>query len=279
MNQLSYDHHTTDFVLDDEDFVGFQALALELTGIELTPSKKEMLNTRFSRHLRTLGLSNYKDYLALVRSGNHSDKLIFIDTITTNLTYFFREPHHFEFLKTEVLPSFAENESISTPIRIWSAGCSSGQEPYSIAISVAEAKGSVHRPTRILCSDIDSNMVQQTGSGIYGERELRGLSPELSKRWFSKTSAGKFSVNKELKKMIIAKRLNLFDKWPIRPHVDIIFCRNTLIYFNIEMQSELIKNFAQIQKKGGVLFLGHSESLPQEVKYYRRISNTVYEKI
>ncbi|MFK7862344.1 MAG: protein-glutamate O-methyltransferase CheR [Granulosicoccus sp.] len=266
-------------VMSDEVFRGFQRIALEQTGIELADSKRAMIVNRFSRRLDALGLSCFEEYLQLVGHAGHPEAREFIDTVTTNLTYFFREPHHFDVLASMVLPQLSSRINTGTPIRIWSAGCSSGAEPYTLGIVVKESKALNDYAVRILCTDIDTKMVQATQLGSYTEEQLRGLSKERRERWFEKTPSGMHQADEQLRSMLICKQLNLFHAWPIKSGVDVIMCRNVLIYFNLEYQKKLLSNFAGIQKPGGYLFLGHSETLEGFKDSYRRVDNTVYERI
>ena len=265
--------------LSDEVFRGFQRIALEQTGIELADSKRAMIANRFSRRLGALGLTCFEEYLGVVSEPGHPEAREFIDTVTTNLTYFFREPHHFEVLSKTVLPQLAKRINMPTPIRIWSAGCSSGAEPYTLAMVAKETPATSERPVRILCTDIDTKMVEATRLGSYSGDQMRGLDDVRRERWFSKTPSGRYQAKEQLGSMLICKQLNLFNTWPIKPGVDVIMCRNVLIYFNPSYQKKLLTNFSQIQSPGGFLFLGHSETLEGFKDSYRRVDNTVYERV
>lgn len=265
--------------LNDEVFKGFQLLALQQTGIELADGKRAMIANRFSRRLEALGLSCFEEYLELVKEPGHTEAREFIDTVTTNLTYFFREPHHFDVLSKMILPVLADRISATTPIRIWSAGCSSGQEPYSLAITVKETPETKNRPVRILCTDIDSKMVGSTQQGNYSHDQMRGLAKPRMDKWFAKSSGGRLQADSALREMLICKQLNLFGNWPFKTGVDVIVCRNVLIYFNPVYQKKLLKNFSLFQKTGSYLFLGHSETLDGFKDVYKRVDNTVYERV
>ncbi len=265
--------------LSNELFHRLQALILAVSGIQLADSKRAMVATRLARRLRALRLSSYEAYFELLQTPEHPELIEFIDAVTTNLTYFFREPHHFELLKGTVLPKLASRAGSAAPVRIWSAGCSSGQEAYSIAMQLVEGGLHRQRPLRILCTDIHSRMVRQTASGTYTEHEMRGLDDERRNRYFTRLGDQRLQANQELRSMMICKRSNLFDQWPFRPGVDVIFCRNTLIYFSVEKQHELIRRLSQFQNPGSYLFLGHSESMRDCEDVYRRAGNTVYERI
>jgi len=265
--------------MSDEVFRGFQRIAMETTGIELTDGKRAMVVNRFSRRLGILGLSCFEEYLSLISDAGHPEAREFIDTLTTNLTYFFREPHHFEVLRKTVLPQIVKRTKPATPIRLWSAGCSSGAEPYTLAMVAQDTPEIQSRPVKILCTDIDSKMVNATYQGSYSEDQMRGLDKQLKERWFNKTPSGRYQADDALRSMLVCKNLNLFDRWPIKPGVDVIMCRNVLIYFNPGYQKKLLASFARIQHPGGFLFLGHSETLEGFKDSYKRVDNTVYEKI
>lgn len=262
--------------LDEALFDDFRALILETTGIQLAESKKAMLITRLSKRLNALGMSSYADYLALVKQPGHAERTAFIDAVTTNLTYFFREPHHF----AAVQRLLSEPEAIAKPgpVRIWSAGCSSGQEPYSLAISVAESGILKHRQVRILCTDIHSGMPRLTSHGSFDESGMRGLSDERRDRWFKRGIDGRWVADQALRSLLICKQLNLFDSWPIKPGVDMIFCRNTLIYFDDDRTQQVLRGFASRQNPGAHLFIGHSERIDGVNDLYFRFDNTVFER-
>ncbi len=267
---------SSESALDDALFNAFRELTLETTGIQLAASKKAMLVTRLSKRLNALGMTSFKDYLALVSRTDEPERRAFIDAVTTNLTYFFREPHHFEVLQS--LLRKREAESSTLPIRIWSAGCSSGQEPYSLAISVEESGILKTRQVRILCTDIHSDMARRTSRGSFDESGMRGLSDERRKRWFKQGLDGRWDADESLRSLLICKPLNLFDSWPIKPGVDYIFCRNTLIYFDEHRTQSVLRGFASRQNPGGHLFIGHSERIDGVGDLYRRVDNTAFER-
>lgn len=267
------------FKLTDKVFNEFQKVTLTHTGIHLDDTKRAMITSRFSRRLRELGMGGFEEYLSCIRDTTHPEYAEFVDTITTNLTYFFREPHHFEKLREDILPRLQGIRSTADPIRIWSAGCSSGQEPYSIAITALQESCAGHRKVKILCTDIDSKVIRQTEQGIYRSTELRGLTDHDKNLWFSKQADGSVRANENLRELIFCRYLNLFDPWPIKSHLDVIFCRNVLIYFDIGRQEKLIRGMAKLQKSQSILIIGHSETIANCSDVYRRISNTMYERI
>ena len=263
--------------LSDQDLAGFQRLALSLTGIKLDDAKRSMIYTRFLRRLRALGVPDFATYLARVQQPGSAEVEHFVNTVTTNLTYFFREPHHFEFLAGTAVDELFRNQVRAAPARIWSAGSSSGEEPYSIAVTMAEAGLTGQNDYRLLCTDIDTNMVARTAAGEFSAPDVRGLTPNRISNWFD-THGERLIAKPELRLGMICRQLNLFHDWPIRPGVDIIFCRNVLIYFERADQDKIIRSFASVQHEGAYLFLGHSESLRGLEHLYDRVDNTVYRR-
>jgi len=268
-----------DCFMSDQEFAAFQRITMEQTGIELSSSKRAMIVNRFNRRLTALNLTSYEDYLRLVCEPGNPEAAEFIDTVTTNLTYFFRETHHFDVFSRLVLPTLSETQDSRKPIRIWSAGCSSGQEPYSLAIAVLESEAVKNREVRILCTDIHTKMVSTTESGTYTQEHLRGLSEERKQRWFERSGENSWTANEALRSLLICRQLNLFGPWPVKAGVDVIMCRNVLIYFNSAYQRKLLEGFSNIQSTGGYLFLGHSETLEGFSGVYKRVDNTVYERV
>ena len=263
--------------LSDQDLAGFQRLTLSLTGIKLDDAKRSMIYTRFLRRLRALGVPDFATYLQQVQQPGSAEVEHFVNTVTTNLTYFFREPHHFEFLAGTAIDELFRKQVRAGPARIWSAGSSSGEEPYSIAVTMAEAGLTGQNDYRLLCTDIDTNMVARTAAGEFSAPDVRGLTPNRVANWFD-THGDLLVAKPELRLGMICRQLNLFHEWPIRPGVDIIFCRNVLIYFERADQDKIISSFANVQHEGAYLFLGHSESLRGLEHLYDRVDNTVYRR-
>lgn len=263
---------------EEHQLAEFLELGHKLTGIQLDESKRSMFYARLTRRLRALRLTTFDEYLALLRSGNPEEIEAFTNVVTTNLTYFFREPHHFEYLRDNVVPALIPPGKIAEPIRVWSAGCSSGEEPYSIVMAMLENPSCKPGSFRVLCTDLNTEMIQDTKNGEYREDSVRGLSSERSNMWFGTPANGKIIAKQELRETLICKKLNIFDSWPIRAGVHIIFCRNLLIYFSPEQQIKIVTGFAKLQRAGGYLFLGHSEAVKNIDKYYKRIGNTIFQR-
>ena len=252
-------------VITDAEFARFRALILEQTGIHLKDNKRHLLVARLARHLRDLGLatfSDYYEYLGRDQSGN--ELLTLTNRITTNKTSFFREAHHFEFLRTHVIPEARNRDE--RRLRIWSAGCSSGEEPYSIAITVREALGSLHGwDVRILASDIDTEVLARAQAATYPMESVAGISAERLHAHFLRGFGqyeGQAQVRPELRQMIEFQRINLSERaWNVPAGFDAIFCRNVIIYFERSLQRQIVEGLAGRLRPRGYLFLGHSENL------------------
>jgi chemotaxis protein methyltransferase CheR len=270
-----------EFVFTDKDFNWLRELAYQRMGITLSEAKRELVYSRLSRRLRQVGLDSFKDYCTLLQDGDEGEMINFTNAITTNLTAFFREAHHFEHMKTVVLPELFKKKSHARRLRIWSAGCSTGEEPYSIAMVVKE---SVPRDwdVKILATDIDSNVLATAQQGIYNEDRVKGIQHHYLKRWFVKgkgSNAGVVRVSSELRDMITFQQLNLMEKWPIHGPLDIIFCRNVVIYFNKETQKNIFNRFADLIDMAGHLFIGHSESLHRVTDRFELLGKTIYQRV
>jgi len=265
------------FQLSDQDFRRIVAIVRAHSNINLTDGKRNMVYGRLGRRLRSLGFSSFQDYCALLESPEgESERELMINAITTNLTGFFREQHHFDFLETGVLAALRDRPPPGRRLRIWSAGCSSGEEPYSIAMTLRAAIPDIDRwDARILATDIDTNMVEHGAAGRYEPRRAASI-PERFQRRFTEDRAGAVNMNDELKSLIVFKPLNLFDPWPMSGPFDVIFCRNVVIYFDKKDQRILFDRFAEILAPGGWLFIGHSESLFRVTDRFKHMGRTIY---
>ena len=252
-------------IITDGEFARFAGLIRDQTGIHLRDHKQQLLVARLSQRLRTLGLhtfSAYYEFLAGDTSGN--ELLTLINRITTNKTSFFREPHHFEFLRSQVIPQL-QRKGVRQ-LRIWSAGCSSGEEPYSIAITVLEALGNQRGwDLRILATDIDSEILERASAGTFAMESLEEVRPELRRKYFLRGYGefeGRAQVRPELRGMIGFRRVNLSrSEWGIVERFDIIFCRNVIIYFERPVQERIVRSLTSHLRHGGYYFSGHSENL------------------
>ncbi len=268
-----------EFAFGDEDFAALRDLVKSLTGINLSDQKRELVYGRLSRRLRALQLASFQQYRKLL-AANPQELVQLTNAITTNLTAFFRERHHFDYLREQVLAPIAADPCAARRVRIWSAGCSTGEEAYSIAMTVIEALPDLTRwDVRILATDLDSDVLARARAGIYASERMRGMDPERLGRFFTEHRAGtavSYQVVPELAALITFKQLNLMHNLPMKGPLDAIFCRNTVIYFDKDTQRDLFRRIAVLQQSGGKLFLGHSESLFQVSDDYTLIGRTVY---
>lgn len=272
-----------EFHFSDKEFKFISKLVGERTGIVLSDAKRQMVYGRLSRRLRQLKLTKFSDYCDMLTSGHEGELIEFTNAITTNLTAFFRENHHFEHLTSTVLPDLIKKNAHTKRLRVWSAGCSSGEEPYSIAMCLREAlPKSSGWDVKILATDLDSNMVQRGKDGIYTAERVEGLSSTRMKKWVKKgtgANADKVRMSSELRDMITFKELNLMEGWPIKGPFDFMFCRNVVIYFNKETQKVLFDRYADLLRDDAHLYIGHSESLNKVTDRFNLLGKTIYQKV
>jgi chemotaxis protein methyltransferase CheR len=266
-----------EFSFTTEDFDRVRKLIYDHAGISLAPGKRDMVYSRLARRLRAHGLTRFGDYLAFLKTASPAEWQAFTNSLTTNLTSFFREAHHF--------PALAEHakrvwEKERRPLTLWCAASSTGEEPYSMAMTMIEAFGSSTPPVHILATDVDTSVLAHAEAGVYGVERVEKLSPERLKRFFLKGAGGNAGVVKvrpELRDLITFRRLNLLDtKWPVRGPFDAIFCRNVMIYFDKPTQLAILEKFAPLLPEG-LLFVGHSESLFHAAHLFHSRGRTVYE--
>ncbi len=248
--------------LDARTFARITALAEAKAGLHIPETKFSMVEARMNRRLRATGLSSFGDYMDLVegpQGGEERGQML--SALTTNVSHFFREQHHFDTLRSEAMPGLAARLQAGGPIRIWSAGCSTGQEPYSIAITLLAADPAIdQKDVKILATDLDQNVLSVAKAGIYDERQMETVPDAVRARHFRKGVApGTWEVAPSLRGLLTFRPLNLINPWPMRAPFDVIFCRNVLIYFAEGTQRALWPRFEQTLRPGGWLFLGHSE--------------------
>ncbi len=275
-----------ELTLTDTEFGDFRDLIYKLTGIALNDGKRQLVQSRLQKRLRFYHLATFGDYYRLVSSlGSGEEELTtFINCITTNKTDFFREPHHFEFVTQQILPEIArkaQEEMRSPRLRVWHAGCSSGEEPYTLGITLAEALAGKAWDVRQLASDIDTNVLAQAERGIYPAERVAPIPVDRLRRHFLRgTSDGHelYQVKPALRSQVTFRQINLLEEWPLRPatRFDIIFCRNVVIYFDKPTQRKLFARFQERLRPGGYLFLGHSESLQGQNDAFDSVGHTIY---
>jgi chemotaxis protein methyltransferase CheR len=272
-----------EFAFSDEDFNALRAIVKAHTGINLTDQKRELVYGRISRRLRALDLHSFRDYRELLTDESGKEFVEFCNAITTNLTSFFREPHHFEYVRDHILAPRLNEASASRRVRIWCAGCSSGEEPYSLAMTIRETIADASRwDIRILATDLDSDVLARGQRGVYATDRVRDLSPARRSRFFRETTLNgqpAYTAAPELRDLITFKQLNLMTDFPMKGPLDAIFCRNVVIYFDKDTQRDLFSRMSRLQESGAILFLGHSESLFKVSTDYSLIGKTIYRRV
>jgi chemotaxis protein methyltransferase CheR len=264
--------------LTPRQFEKISRLVYEVSGIDLHEGKEDLVKARLLKRLRHLNLANFDQYFKYLNSDRSGREIkSMVDILTTNKTEFFREPEHLLFLKENVVPLFGEN-----PIRIWSAGCSSGEEPYSIAITLCESVPNIAKyDIKILATDISERMVEKAQRGEYSEEALKDISAHLKHKYFQSEGSAlnrKYKVIDEVRYLVKFAKLNLMDDWPMSGPFDVIFCRNVMIYFNKPTQEMLINRFWHLLREEGYLLVGHSESLNFLLHDFLYVKPAVYQK-
>lgn len=273
-----------EFVLTDVEFKNLTNLVRSITGIVLGDNKKEMVYSRLARRLRKLGMDSFSQYCALLESNKSDSETGFlVNAITTNLTKFYRESHHFDFLAdhmTEILNDAFRRKG-DKKIRIWSAGCSSGEEPYSISSTLLNKTAGLNAwDVKILATDLDTNMLEKGRSGTYSLSALEAIPDDYRAVFNASTRKknDKITINSNAMNLVHFKQLNLLHQWPMKKKYDVIFCRNVLIYFDAKTKESLVERYAEMLLPGGILFLGHSESLLKNCHDLDLIGRTAYRK-
>jgi chemotaxis protein methyltransferase CheR len=262
-----------EFVFTAADFEQVRKLIHEYAGISLSSAKQDMVYSRLARRLREKGLKSFSDYLALLKRGDKLEWENFVNSLTTNLTSFFREPHHFP-----ILAAHLKKLQGKSSIKIWCCAASTGEEPYSIAMTVVETFNGFNAPVSILATDLDTSVLATASKGVYAQDRVERLSREHLHRFFNKNPDGTFTVRPELRRLLTFQRLNLLEpNWCARGPLDALFCRNIMIYFDRPTQHGILKRFAPLMDEQGLLFAGHSESFLYASDLFRLQGKTVYE--
>jgi chemotaxis protein methyltransferase CheR len=279
MTNISQDR---EFDFTDADFERIRQFVSEHTGIVLTEKKKDMVYGRLSKRIRRGDFDSFSAFIDALEQGDEDEQDFMINAITTNLTAFFRENHHFEFLKNTVIPSLIKKKGYKKHLRVWSAGCSTGEEPYSIAMILRESLPDFDDwNVKILATDLDANVIAHGKAGIYRQDRIEGLDERRIKRWFKRGSGDNsdmVKVSPELQQMITFKRLNLLHEWPMSGPFDLMFCRNVVIYFDKDTQRVLFDRYADILAPDAHLFIGHSETLFKVSSRFDSLGQTIYRK-
>lgn len=264
-----------EFAFSDVEFKRIRELIYERAGIHLTPSKKDMVYSRLARRLRANNISAFSDYLHIVEANSGPEREAFVNALTTNVTSFYREAHHFPMLAEHV-----RGLKHRRPINIWCNAASTGEEPYTIAMTMVDLFDSLTPPVRIIATDIDTQALDKASNGIYSLEYAQKLPKEVLERFFLKgrdDKVGQVKVRKELRDLITFNQLNLQDaQWPIKGPFDAIFCRNVMIYFDKATQNKILQKFVPFMQKDALLFAGHSESLQSVNDMFKLRGKTVY---
>ena len=270
-------HSLREFEFTAADFERVRKLLHEHAGIALSAAKQDMVYSRLARRVRVCGDRSFAQYLARLERKDAREWEAFINSLTTNLTSFFREAHHFERLSRH-LKSIAEKRTI----KIWCNAASTGEEPYSIAMTAVEAFNSPTPPVSIIASDLDTQVLAQAERGIYPAERVAKLAPEQVSRHFLKGNGvpeGSLQAKPELRRLIAFRRINLLEAgWPVQGPLDAIFCRNVMIYFDKKTQYDVLKRFVPLLREDGLLFAGHSESFLHATDLFRSLGRTIYER-
>jgi chemotaxis protein methyltransferase CheR len=275
------------FTLEREDFDSIRRLVHASTGISLSPAKMELVKRRFSPRLRALGLDSFSAYVDYLRHNFDSEETHFCNAITTNLTSFFRENHHFELMASQMLPELLRDARPDRRIRIWSAGCSTGQEAYCLAIMLHKhVPDLARRNIRILATDLDENCLARARAGSYPVAEFEQVPDSILSSYFrhevqllGRQEREVYTAKDNLKSLITFNKLNLVQAWPMKGPFDIIFCRNVFIYFDKPTQTAVLEGFSAMQEAGAYLCLGHSEIITNPAELgYSLIGKTAYRK-
>ena len=272
-------------VLKESDFNKFSHYVYDTCGINLHEGKKQLLKARLGKILRKKNFKSFRQYYDHVVSDESGNELILLlDSISTNLTYFFREPAHFDFLKDRALPKLMKHGTAPRGrfMNFWSAGCSSGEEAYSIAMTVGDALNNLEDlPVRILATDLSTKVLKTASAGIYEKKKIEKMPLEKRKRYFQRGEnqwKGYFRVKRQIREKISFRRLNFSEDFCFEDQFDVIFCRNVMIYFDNSTRQALVGKFFRYLSDGGYLFIGHAESLSGLNHSFRYIQPSVYQK-
>ncbi|WP_240778800.1 protein-glutamate O-methyltransferase CheR [Shewanella sp. SNU WT4] len=261
-----------EFLMTDKNFEYIRTLAYQQTGIVLPERKKHMVYSRLCRRLRVLGHNDFGEYCQTLEHNN--DELPnFINALTTNLTSFFRERHHFDFLNDVVMDQWRKQGK--KRIRIWSSACSTGEEPYSIAMTLQPMLAQAQLDIKILATDLDTNVLAKAQAGIYPKDNLEHIANDMQKSCIN-LLGNQFEIKPLIKNHIHFKQLNLLQSWPMKGSFDVIFCRNVMIYFDAETRKKIIARFRQLLSNDGYLIIGHSETLHHISDEFVLIGHTIY---
>ncbi len=268
-----------EFSFTDDDFRYLADLVGEKTGIVIAEHKRSMVYSRVARRIRANDLKSFAQYRELLEKESSGEMMNFVNAVTTNVTHFFREGHHFEHLRDKVFEPMIKANA-SKRIRIWSAGCSMGMETYSIAMTLCESIPGVETwDAKILATDIDTNVLNTGRRGIYSKEVMEDIPSQYHRKYVLRADAEHVQMVDRLQRLISFKQLNLLDEWPMSGPFDVIFCRNVVIYFSKDLQRVIFDKYANLLKPNGWLYIGHSENLFNVSDRFESVGKTIYRKI
>lgn len=273
--------------LTDQEYREIARFVHQTAGINLLDGKKELMRTRLSKRIRALEFNNFKTYFKYVMNDRTGEEIVFLlDALATNLTSFFREPQHFHFMAKELLPELEKRRRVrnSRRLRIWSAACSSGEEPYTIAMVVLDKNPyfSQGGDFKILATDLSTKVLNIARQGLYGPERVKDIPAHLLQKHFTKVDGGRgekmYQVSEQMRDIIAFRRFNLMDPLPFKGPLDLIFCRNVMIYFDKDTIAALVDKYYRVLDHGGYLFIGHSESLSGFKHPFKYVAPCIYMK-
>ncbi len=270
-----------DIEFRESEFRHICKLIYNLCGINIADGKQKMLQARLHKRLNALGLKDYLEYIEYIDKDDSGREIsALMDCVSTNLTFFFREPAHFDFLSKEIIGKC--DPDANRKFRVWSAGCSSGEEPYSIAVNLLEHLDNIELyDVKVLATDISGKVLKQAKRGLYESEKMIGIPPGITSRYFTHFTGSEtdcYEVTPALSSLIHFSRLNLMDAWPMRGGFDVVFCRNVMIYFDDRTRETLVNRFFDILRPGGYLFISHSETLIGMSHNFRYVKPAIYMK-
>jgi len=271
------------YTLNSSEFKFICDFVYDVAGIVLTETKREMVYRRLTRVIRERKLASFSAYCHLLKTNPEQETNYFINAITTNLTSFYREKHHFDYLTQHEFPRLKDVHKDRKKLRLWSSASSTGEEPYSLAITTYQSFANVIKnwDIKILATDIDSNVLATAKAGVYQQSRAEDLPQDIRTQFFKKGAGSndqKIKVTENIKSLLTFKQLNLLHQWPMKGPFDVIFCRNVIIYFDKKTQMELFERYYDILAPGGLLMLGHSENLGSFQRYFDNVGRTIFRK-
>ncbi|WP_425493424.1 CheR family methyltransferase [Hoeflea prorocentri] len=264
-----------------KDLRNIAAMIYDDAGIFLNESKASLVYSRLAKRIRRIGMDSFESYCNLVAGADGAEeRRQMLSLLTTNFTRFFREEHHFEHLRNDVLPELVARAKSGGRVRLWSAGCSQGQEPYTMALTLLSVMPDAERyDVKILATDIDPAVIAHARQGVYDDAAIETVSPQLRKQWFKDLGGGQWCVDEAVKRLIAFRELNLMREWPFKGPFDVLFCRNVVIYFDEPTQARIWSRYADMLAVGGWLYIGHSERVSGDAKDRLRSAGiTTYQK-